>query len=56
METLRGLTIALGVVWGALGVILIAELPEASPTLGWISLYFPLYYILGSVVYHFRTA
>ena len=52
----RGFTIALGVVWGVLALIMITELPETSPALGWLSLYFPLYYVLGSVVYHLRTA
>jgi len=56
MERMRGITIGLGVLWGLLGVVMIARLPEASQTLGWISLYFPLYYVVGSVVYHLRTA
>ena len=56
MEKMRGITVALGAVWGILGVILIADLPETSPTLAWLSLYFPLYYVAGSVVYHLRSA
>jgi len=52
----RGVTILLGAVWGILGVTMIAKLPETSPTLGWLSLYFPLYYVIGSVVYHLRSA
>jgi hypothetical protein len=39
-----------------MGMIMIARLPEPSPVLGWVSMYFPLYYIAGSVVYHFRSA
>jgi phosphatidylcholine synthase len=56
MESLRGLTIGLGIIWGAMSVVLIAALPEPSPMLGWISLFYPLYYVVGSVVYHFRNA
>jgi phosphatidylcholine synthase len=56
METMRGVTIALGAVWGVLGIVMIARLPALSPALGWVSLYFPLYYVVGSVVYHLRTA
>lgn len=56
MERMRGITIALGVVWGVLGLMMIARLPDASQTLGWVSLYFPLYYVVGSVVYHLRSA
>jgi phosphatidylcholine synthase len=52
----RGLTIALGVIWGAMGIALIATLPEPSSLLGWISLFFPAYYVAASVLYHFRSA
>jgi phosphatidylcholine synthase len=55
METMRGLTIALGALWAVLGVVMIVRLPEPSPVLGWLSMYFPIFYIAGSVVYHFRS-
>ena len=56
MEELRGLTIALGVLWAAMGVVLIATLPASPQWLAWLSLFYPIYYIAGSVVYHFRSA
>ena len=56
MEELRGLTIALGVLWAAMGVVLIATLPASPQWLAWVSLFYPIYYIAGSVVYHFRSA
>ena len=55
METMRAPTIALGVVWAIIAVVLIARLPNPSPFLGWISLFYPIYYIVGSVIFHLRT-
>ncbi len=54
METMRAFTITLGLVWGAVVAVLIARLPEPSPRLGLISLFFPVYYTVASLVYHFR--
>jgi len=54
MEVMRAPTIALGLVWAVMGTIMIVRLPEPSPTLGAISLFYPVYYTIGSVVYHFR--
>jgi phosphatidylcholine synthase len=56
MEGLRGLTIALGVLWAAFGVVLLATWPDSPQWLAWLSLFYPLYYVAGSVVYHFRSA
>ena len=56
MESLRGITIALGIVWAVMGVVLIATLPHPSLVIGWLSLFYPIYYIAGSVVYHLRSA
>jgi hypothetical protein len=36
--------------------VLIATLPHSSKLLGWLSLFYPIYYIAGSVVYHLRSA
>jgi phosphatidylcholine synthase len=55
METMRAPTIALGVVWAIIAVVLIARLPSPSPFLGWISLFYPIYYVVGSVIFHLRT-
>ncbi len=53
MERMQAPTIALGLVWAAMGVAMIANLPEASPTLGAVSLFYPAYYTIGSIVFHF---
>ncbi len=55
MEVMRGPTIALGLLWGAMALVMVLRLPEPSPLLGTISLFFPLYYTVGSVIYHFRA-
>jgi phosphatidylcholine synthase len=55
MERLRGVTIALGVVWAVLGLVILAQMPHHSPVLAWLSLFYPAYYTVGSVVYHLRT-
>ena len=56
MERFRTTTLLLGLPWAAMGVVLIARLPEPSPVLGLVSLFYPLYYTVGSVVFHFRSA
>jgi phosphatidylcholine synthase len=45
---LRRSTIALGVLWGALMVVMLSQVPNVSRTVFWISLVFPLYYVLLS--------
>ncbi len=55
MEVMRGPTIALGLVWAAMALWMIARLPAPSPGLGYLSLFYPLYYTVGSVIYHFRS-
>ncbi len=55
MEKMRMPTILLGAVWSVMGVIIILNLPQPSPTLGWISLFYPIYYTVGSVVFHFKS-
>ncbi|MFP6599874.1 MAG: CDP-alcohol phosphatidyltransferase family protein [Deltaproteobacteria bacterium] len=56
MERFRTTTLLLGLPWAAMGAVLIARLPEPSPLLGLVSLFYPLYYTVGSVVFHFRSA
>ena len=55
MEIMRAPTIALGLIWAAMAIPMIARLPEPSPTLALWSLFFPIYYTVGSVIYHFRS-
>jgi prolipoprotein diacylglyceryltransferase len=55
MEKMRMPTLLLGAVWSVMGVIIILNLPQPSPTLGWISLFYPIYYTVGSVVFHFKS-
>lgn len=45
---LRRVTLALGLVWGALMVICLWELPAPPPYLLWLSLFFPVYYAVLS--------
>ncbi|MBI5506009.1 MAG: CDP-diacylglycerol O-phosphatidyltransferase [Deltaproteobacteria bacterium] len=52
MEKMRTPTLALGVVWGVMGFTLLAQMPAVSESLAWLSLFYPLYYTVGSVVYH----
>lgn len=56
MERMRGVTVALGLIWAAMGLIVLAQMPEHSRTVAWLSLFYPVYYIAGSLVYHVRTA
>ena len=46
---LRGLTIALGVIWGALMIVLVWQMPAVSRPVFWLSLVFPAYYLLLSL-------
>ncbi len=51
---LRVVTLALGVGWGALMFVLIWQLPDVSRALVAVSLVFPVYYVVVSVVLHHR--
>jgi len=46
----RLLTIALGLVWGAMLLFMVWELPAVSPILLWGSLLFPAYYVVLSLL------
>jgi len=55
MEAMRTPTLVLGVVWALMGIMLIVQLPQPSQQLALLSLFYPVYYTLGSVLYHFRS-
>ncbi len=54
MPTLRWVTVTFGCAWGALLVYLLWQLPDVSRPLLLVSLAFPLYYIVLSLVLHAR--
>jgi phosphatidylcholine synthase len=45
----RGPTIALGIVWGALMLVMLWQYPAVSRTLFWVSLAYPAYYVALSI-------
>jgi phosphatidylcholine synthase len=52
----RTLTLILCMLWGVLMLVLILTLPNASRTLAWLSLFFPIYYVLLSFSLHRKRA
>ena len=54
--TLRGLTVTLGLVWGAATIALIFVLPDVPGWLQMLSLAYPVYYVVLSVVLQLRRA
>ena len=50
----RGVTVALGVLWGIALVVMVWQLPAVSPVLLWTSLLFPAYYVILSLVVGWR--
>ncbi len=55
MERGRMAIVLLGLVWAVMGMVLIAQLPEPSSVLAWVSLFYPVIYTAGSVVFHFSN-
>ena len=51
---LRGLTTALGLVWGAMVIAIIWMMPDVPALLLIVSLFFPVYYLVLSLVLHRR--
>jgi phosphatidylcholine synthase len=51
---LRPLTIGLGLVWGAVLVYIVSQLPNPSPSLVTWSLVYPAYYVVLSLAFHWR--
>lgn len=56
MTTARTLTLALGLLWGVMMLVLILQLPAPQRSLAWLSLFFPAYYTTLSFVLHSRRA
>ena len=52
----RTLTISLGLVWSAMMLVLVLQLPAPQRWLAWLSLFFPAYYTALSLVLHSRRA
>jgi phosphatidylcholine synthase len=55
MESGRTAAVGLGIVWAVMSVVLIVQLPSPSPTLAWLSLFYPIYYSGASLVYHLKS-
>lgn len=55
MERGRNIAVWLGVVWMVMGFTLILQMPDPSPTLAWVSLFYPAYYTIASFVYDLRN-
>lgn len=55
MEEGRTAAVGLGIVWAAMGFVLILQLPSPSPSLAWASLFYPVWYALASLRYHLRS-
>lgn len=51
---LRTFTIALGVLWGALMIVLVWQAPAVSRPMLWWSAVFPVYYVILSLTLQFR--
>ncbi|HVN86856.1 MAG TPA: CDP-alcohol phosphatidyltransferase family protein [Candidatus Binatia bacterium] len=51
----RNLTYALGIVWAAVMCVLLLQFPQPSRLLAFISLFFPIYYMVASVHLHLRN-
>ena len=47
-------TLALGIVWGAMMVVLWRQVPDVSRPVFWASLFFPIYYVLLSLALDVR--
>jgi phosphatidylcholine synthase len=50
----RRSTVALGVVWGLLMLVMLWQAPDVPPVVFWLSLLFPAYYVALSLALEFR--
>ncbi|MFT4570555.1 MAG: phosphatidylcholine synthase [Hyphomicrobiaceae bacterium] len=55
MDNTQRVTIGLGLAWALMGLTVLITMPDHSRTLAMASLFYPAYYAIGSVVYHFRS-
>ena len=53
-RTLQALTVALGAIWAVLMLVMLWQFPAVSSLVFWGSLVFPAYYVMLSLVLHFR--
>jgi phosphatidylcholine synthase len=53
---LRTLTIALGILWGLLMIVMLWRMPAVPRVMFWLSLIFPAYYLALSLVLHHRRS
>lgn len=56
MERMRAPTLVLGAVWAVMGLFVLLQMPDHSPLVARLSLFYPVYYTVGSMVYHLRSA
>lgn len=54
--TARTLTLILGSVWSLMMLALIVQLPRPQQSLAWLSLFFPVYYTVLSLMLHARRS
>ncbi len=52
--TARTLTLALGLLWGLMMLTLVLQLPTPQRWIAWVSLFFPMYYTVLSLILHAR--
>jgi phosphatidylcholine synthase len=52
--TLRAVTLGLGLVWSVMMLVLTLQLPTPQRSIAWLSLFFPVYYTILSLVLHAR--
>jgi phosphatidylcholine synthase len=50
----RTLTLALGALWGLMMLTLVLQLPTPARWIAWVSLFFPMYYTVLSLILHAR--
>jgi phosphatidylcholine synthase len=52
----RTVTLALGLVWSVMMLVLILQLPTPQRSVAWLSLFFPVYYTILSLVLNARRS